>query len=117
MKGTLIVGQASKAGETKAIDHHKMAKKAEGASGESVAKAASNLAQATGKVNSVDAEKHTINVTHDPIKALGWPKMKMEFPVDKAVDFSGIKAGDVVSFALKPGANDDYSVVTLKKSQ
>lgn len=29
MKGTLIVGKASKPGETKAMDHHKMAKKLE----------------------------------------------------------------------------------------
>lgn len=114
MKGTLIVGQASKPGETVAMDHHKMGEKAEtGASPAAVSK----LPQATGKVNSVDAAKHTINVTHDPIKALGWPKMKMEFSVDESVDLSGFKAGDSVSFTLKPGAEDDYKVIQLKKAQ
>lgn len=117
MKGTLIVGQASKPGETVAMDHHKMTEKAEGTSDDHHAAAATDLPQATGKVNSVDAANHTINVTHDPIKALGWPKMKMEFPVDKSVDLSGFKAGDAVSFTLKPGTADDYSVVTLKKAQ
>ncbi len=114
MKGTLIVGKASKPGETRMMDHHKMTKKYEGNSSGGGAVGASNLVQATGKINSVDAEKRTINVTHDPIKALGWPKMKMEFSVDKDVDLSGIKAGDAVSFTLKPGANEDYSIVTLK---
>jgi plastocyanin/Cu/Ag efflux protein CusF len=114
MEGTLIVGQASKLGETKAMDHHKLAKKLEsGSKDHSVA--TSSLPQGTGKVNSLDSEKHTINVTHDPIKALGWPKMKMEFSVDPSVDLSSFQAGDAVSFTLKPKGNDDYSVVSLKK--
>ena len=116
MKGTLIVGQASKPGETVAIDHHKMTEKAEGRTGASPA-AATDLPQATGKINSIDAVAHKINVTHNPIKALGWPKMKMEFPVDKSVNLSGLKAGDSVTFTLKPRAEDDYSIVQLKKAQ
>ncbi len=121
MKGTLIVGAPSKPGETVAMNHHKMAKlhddAMEGGDHASQSGAASDLAQATGKINSIDAEKHTINVTHDPIKALGWPKMKMEFSVDKSIDLSGFKAGDAVSFTLKPSGDDDYTVVTLKKGQ
>ena len=116
MKGTLIVGQASKPGETVAIDHHKMTEKAEGRTGASPA-AATDLPQATGKINSIDAVAHKINVTHNPIKALGWPKMKMEFPVDKSVNLSGLKAGYSVTFTLKPRAEDDYSIVQLKKAQ
>jgi len=75
MKGTLIVAAPSKPGETVAMNHHKMAKlhddAMEGGDHASQSGAASDLAQATGKINSIDAEKHTINVTHDPIKALG----------------------------------------------
>lgn len=116
MKGTLIVGHASKPGETVAMDHHKMSEKADpGAS--NPASIDSDLPQGTGKVNSVDPTKGTINLTHDPIKALGWPKMKMEFPVDKSVDLSGFKGGDAVSFTLKASVNDDYTIVGLKKGQ
>ncbi len=114
MKGTLIVGQASKPGDTRAMDHHKLAKKAGKIDSQS---ASADLPQGAGKINSVDAEKRTVNVTHDPIKALGWPKMKMEFSVDKGIDLSGFKAGDAISFTLKPAGDDDYTVVTLKKSQ
>ncbi|MBI3441918.1 MAG: copper-binding protein [Proteobacteria bacterium] len=122
MKGTLIVGTPSKPGETKAMDHHKMAKihddamKAQSPDAKAVPTAES-LPQGTAMINAVDAEKHTINVTHDPIKALGWPKMKMEFSVDKSVDLSGFKAGDAVLFTLKPAGDDDYTVVQLKKGQ
>lgn len=77
--------------------------------------AASNLPQGTGKVVSVDAEKHTMKLTHDPIKALGWPKMTMQFTVDSSMDLSGYQAGDAVSFTLKPAGKDDYTIVNLKK--
>lgn len=118
MKGTLIVGQASKPGETVAMDHHKMSEKAGGGAPDNHHDAAaSDMPQATGKINSVDAANNKINVTHDPIKALGWPKMKMEFDVDKGVDLSGFKAGDPVSFTLKPEGEDNYVVVNMKKGQ
>lgn len=121
MKGTLIVGAPSKPGETVAMNHHKMAEihddamKHESDEKKTVT-ADSSLAQGTAKVNAVDASKHAINVTHDPIKSLGWPKMKMEFSVDPSIDLSGIKAGDSISFTLKPQGEDDYTVVKLQKN-
>ena len=45
MKGTLIVGQASKPGETVAMDHHKMTEKAEGGASNHHDAAAANLAE------------------------------------------------------------------------
>ncbi len=111
MEGTLIVGKASKAGETKAMNHHKLAKKA-GYETES----ASDLPQGTGKINSVDAAKHSINVTHAPIKSLNWPKMKMEFSVDPSIDLSGFQAGDAISFTLKSKGDDDYAIVKMSKA-
>lgn len=121
MKGTLIVGSPSKAGETIAMDHHKMSKihdqamRDESHASQPASATAANLPQGTGTLNSVDAEKHMVNLTHDPIKDLGWPKMRMEFSVDPSVDLSGFKAGDTVSFALKPVADDDYTIVKLQK--
>lgn len=117
MKGTLIVGAPSKPGETVAMDHHKMAKKAEGGSDAHGNTATSNLIDAVGKVNSADAAGHTVNITHDPIKVLNWPKMKMEFSVDKSIDLSSFKAGDAISFKLKPVGEEDFIVVDIKKGQ
>jgi Cu/Ag efflux protein CusF len=68
-----------------------------------------------GKVISVDAEKHTIKMKHDPIKSLGWPTMTMSFTADSGVDLSSVKEGDSVSFALKPVGKDDYTLTNLKK--
>jgi plastocyanin len=123
MKGTLIVGQASAPGETRNVDHDEMMGHMEGgahADADHHAKAdasATNLPQATGKINSIDTARHTINVSHDPIAALSWPAMTMDFPVAAGVDLSGLKAGDSVAFTLKPGENSQYSVVSLKKGQ
>jgi Cu(I)/Ag(I) efflux system protein CusF len=109
MKGTIIVGAPSKPGTTVAMDHHKMGISAKTGSGHAAATA---LPQGTGKVNEVNAGEHTVNITHDPIKALNWPKMKMEFPVEKEVDLSGVKVGDNVDFTLKP-VGEDYVVTAI----
>ncbi len=111
MEGTLIVGAASKPGETKAMDHHKMTKKLEGGD----APAAGGDVQATGQVVSVDAGKNAIKIKHDPIKSLGWPVMTMLFTVGSGVDLSGVQAGDAVTFTLKPQGKDDYIISGLKK--
>jgi len=112
MKGTLIVGQASKPGETKAVDHHKLTKKLEGGAAPS---AGGDLHQGVGTVNTVDASKRMVNITHDPIKSLNWPKMKMMFTVDNDVDLSGVKPGDAVSFTLKPAGKDDMVITAITK--
>ncbi|TKW61115.1 MAG: hypothetical protein DI628_00350 [Blastochloris viridis] len=117
MKGTLIVGAPSKAGETVKMSHHKEGISAATGSAQAKAPAAaqqSNLPQGTGTVNSVDAANRTININHDPIKALGWPKMKMQFSVDAAVKLDGVKAGDAIGFTLTP-KGDDYLITELHK--
>ena len=112
MDGTIIVGRASKPGETKVMDHHKLAKKLE--TGEA-APAAGDVT-ATGKVVSVDTDKHTLKIKHDPIKSLHWPVMTMTFTADNSVDISNYKEGDVVSFTLKPAGKDDYTISAIKKN-
>lgn len=114
MDGTIIVGEPSKAGETKVMDHHKLAKKLE--HGDSTMHHTGSGIAATGKVISVDAEKHTIKLKHEPIKALNWPVMTMLFTTDSGVDLSTVKEGDAVSFTLKPAGKDDYTISAIKKN-
>jgi len=114
MEGTLIVGQPSKAGETKIMDHHKLAQNVAKAS---LNFASSDLPQGTGTISEVDVEKRTVRINHDPIKSLGWPKMKMTFTVEPTVDLSELTSGDKVTFTTKAGTNDDYTIVALTKRQ
>lgn len=74
----------------------------------------SGSAAATGVVNAVDAAKRSVNVTHQPIKALGWPSMTMDFPVAPSVDLKGLKAGDKIGFQLgKPDADGNRRIERL----
>lgn len=135
MVGSLIVGEASNPEDMKTVDHEAMEHHMEGMSmgeghqhmhdmgsmdhgmmkGKEMAdSSATAMPEGTGKINSIDAENHTVNVSHDPIAALGWPKMTMELPVAKDVDLSGFKAGDMVDFSMKAGENGQYSVTALK---
>ena len=67
--------------------------------------------QAVGKVNSVDAVNRTINLTHKPISALGWPSMTMDFKVAPLVDLGALKPGEAVTFTLgAPDADGDRPV-------
>jgi Cu(I)/Ag(I) efflux system protein CusF len=70
----------------------------------------------TGKVVSVNAAKQTIKIKHDPIKALNWPVMTMSFTVERGLKLTDIKAGDSVTFTLKPDNKEGYIIATLSKN-
>lgn len=68
---------------------------------------------ATGVVKGVDAPQRRLNLAHEPIPAIGWPAMTMEFDVAKNVDLGAIKPGQAVEFALvKDGGG--YTVTAVK---
>ena len=78
------------------------------------------LAQAagtTGTVNAVDAGKHTINLSHGAIAALGWPAMTMDFGTAPAVDLSVVKPGDIVAFTVAKAPDGGYVIETLKPAK
>ena len=75
--------------------------------------AAQNIA-ATGTVKSVDTMAGKLVIAHDPIPALKWPAMTMDFRLaDKAMT-EKVKAGDKVKFTLTPGEKGNYIVTTIE---
>ncbi len=66
-----------------------------------------------GVLNSVDADKGSVNLTHEPMPDLGWPKMTMDLQVTKHVDLSSFKAGDNIDFKLKLGRDKQYRVIDM----
>ena len=75
----------------------------------------SGQAAAVGTVNTVDPAKHSVNVTHQPIKTLGWPSMTMGFPVAPSVDLAAIKPGQRVNFTLgAPDADGNRRIEQIK---
>ncbi len=74
-------------------------------------------AKAQGVINKIDAEKKSINITHEPVESLGWPKMTMDLPVTKRVDLSTVKTGEKVEFTLKQGRDKQYRVIGIEAAK
>lgn len=81
--------------------------------GASSAPASASIA-ATGTVKSVDAAKGKVVIAHDPIPALKWPRMVMDFQLaDKALA-GKVKAGDQVKFQMKEGDQGAYLITAIE---
>ena len=63
-----------------------------------------------GVLNAIDAGQRKLNITHEPIAALHWPGMKMDFNVAPGVDLSALKPGGKVHFTLGRGADGMYQI-------
>ena len=67
---------------------------------------------ATGTVKSVDATKGKLVIDHEPIPALNWPRMVMDFQLaDKAMT-EKVKVGEKINFTLAPGEKKGGYTVT-----
>ena len=70
--------------------------------------------RAIGTVNVVDPAKRTVNLSHQPIPALGWPAMTMDFAVAPAVDLKEIRPGAAVTVTLGKGKNGIYEIRSME---
>ena len=106
---SIVVGLTGPAtAKDEKMDHSKM--------GHGAMQAPANEGEATviGVINSIDAAGGKINVTHEPVKELGWPTMTMDLPVTKRVDLSTLKAGSNVKFKLKLGRDKQYRITEIE---
>jgi len=64
------------------------------------------------KVTAIDAAKGRIELDHEPIAALKWPRMTMEFAVEDKAALAKLKAGDAVEFEVrgKPDPAGDFVI-------
>jgi Cu/Ag efflux protein CusF len=69
-----------------------------------VAVAQEQPVSATGVVQQVKPEEGKVKISHDPIAALGWPKMTMYFRVKDKAALQGVGPGDRVRFELEKDA-------------
>ena len=71
-------------------------------------------ATVVGVINSIDANGGKVNVTHEPVKELGWPTMTMDLAVTRQVDLSALKPGSNVTFKLKLGRDKQYRITEIE---
>ena len=70
----------------------------------------------TGILKELMPMKNKINMAHDPIPALDWPDMVMDFDVKSDVSLKSLNKGDNVEFELEKGENG-YVIKSITKSK
>jgi Cu/Ag efflux protein CusF len=76
--------------------------------------ATSGPIRSTGTVTAVDASAGTISLDHEPIPAISWPAMSMQFRAEDPAILQGIAAGDHVTFELK-SASETSTIIMVEK--
>lgn len=71
-------------------------------------------AQGTGLVAAVDAKASTVTLKHDPIPALGWPSMTMDFKAAPEL-IAKMKAGQKIVFDVKETSGGVPEITALRK--
>jgi Cu(I)/Ag(I) efflux system protein CusF len=72
---------------------------------------------AQGTVNSIDADKRKLNITHGPVAALHWPGMTMDFGVASGIDLGALKAGSKIKFTLGRGEDGMYVIDGIEPAE
>jgi Cu(I)/Ag(I) efflux system membrane fusion protein len=60
---------------------------------------------AVGTLNSLDPAAGTVNISHNPVPAAGWPAMRMDFKLADPATAADLKAGERVDihFTIESG--------------
>ncbi len=71
--------------------------------------------KARGTVISVDPTAGHVELDHEPIPAMQWPRMTMGFMARNKAQLKGLKEGDVVEFEVqpKPDADGNYLIDSI----
>jgi Cu(I)/Ag(I) efflux system membrane fusion protein len=67
-----------------------------------------------GIIKRLDVSLHEVKLQHEPISALNWPMMTMDFTVDKNIELNNFKIGDHVNFILK-NTTENHFIINMKK--
>ena len=78
------------------------------------APAAAQRLSGTGVVKSVDVAASQMVIAHDPIPALKWPAMVMNFRLANKALADKVKTGDQVKFELKEGGQGAYVITAIE---
>lgn len=71
---------------------------------------AADVATGKGVLKRIDAAAGIANIEHEPIAALKWPAMTMDFKVADKRQLSALKAGQAVTFGLSKDATLGYVI-------
>ncbi len=66
-----------------------------------------------GQVDAIDAASGTLTLKHEPVPALKWPAMTMEFKAANSGLLRGLKPGQAVSFEFVERQSGEYVVTSI----
>ncbi|MCF6226309.1 MAG: copper-binding protein, partial [Xanthomonadales bacterium] len=66
-----------------------------------------------GKVTGMMKDHGMITISHEPIEALGWPSMEMDFITIDGVSLENIEVGDSVNFSLEKH-NESWLITAIQ---
>lgn len=75
---------------------------------------AAGAIRSTGVVTAIDPTAGTITLDHEPIFAISWPAMSMQFQAENPAMLQGIAVGDHVAFDLK-SASETSTIIMVEK--
>ena len=67
-----------------------------------------------GRLNKIMAERGMVNINHEPMPEMNWPKMRMNFQVQEGIDLRELNLGDEVEFTLMVDDNNNYIIKDIK---
>ncbi len=73
---------------------------------------AANQVWIKGKILNIHSAEQKLTLQHEPVKAWGWPEMKMDFPVIQSMDLSTLKADMKFNFLVEK--HNDGSIELLE---
>jgi Cu(I)/Ag(I) efflux system membrane fusion protein len=68
----------------------------------------------TGVIRAINSAQGTVNLQHEPIEALGWPAMNMDFQLAGDVSLNGLNVDDRVMFTLE-AVGDRYRITSIHR--
>lgn len=68
--------------------------------------AATQQISGTGTIVSANASAGSVILKHEPIAAIGWPRMTMQFKAKNKAQLAKLKKGDKVQFQLEQSGQD-----------
>jgi len=78
-----------------------------------IALAQDEPANGVGIIHNIAEDGRSLNLTHDPIPAIGWPAMTMDLPLAEGAELGDLAPGDVVTFSLDRGPDRMYRIATI----
>lgn len=86
------------------VMQEKLPARPSGAAGKT-ADVSANSIVGSGVIRQIDKANNKVKIAHEPIEALGWPKMTMFFRLKDASIANQVKEGDKVNFFLEKTAS------------